>query len=260
MPNLPTFDKSNFPKLHVMHFGYEIEGLFDRNEFALYDDDDNRENEYYRTDGSVEASQSYEGEDVDDYEDGEIASPKFRIDRILQFRNFVELNMPIHTDDTCGLHIHASFSDALAFQKCCDVVFYEKFRKDVYRFMHNGLFSNKTVRQFESRFRGDSHYCKSGFNPDRTINGITSLDTPYVTTHGRYNDFNFEAYSKFGTIELRLLPASNNVEEVKNMVEWYLGFLNNYLDNVTPYERANFEKIDLEVDNETKHEEFLLCV
>ena len=105
-----------------MHFGYEKEGLFDA-EYDERDEDDERCYSYFRHDGSVEASESYEG-DYSDVVDGEIASPKFRIDRLLQFRQFEKDNEMLWSDDTCGIHIHVSTNNALAFQKLCDLQFH----------------------------------------------------------------------------------------------------------------------------------------
>ena len=67
---LPTFKSSDYPELHVLNFGYEIEGGFEY-EFSERDDDGEYYNEHFRHDGSVGVN----GEDV---EDGEIASPKFK--------------------------------------------------------------------------------------------------------------------------------------------------------------------------------------
>lgn len=259
MTILPRFNASNYPELHVMHFGYEKEGLFD-SEYDERDEDDERYCQYFRHDGSVEASESYEG-DYSDVIDGEIASPKFRIDRFLQFRQFEKDNEMLWSDDTCGIHIHESTNNALAFQKLCDLEFYKKFRKDVWRFMHSGTFSEYTVKQFENRFNGKNQYCKSGFNPDKSINsGMRYFSTEFTTGHGRYNDMNFDSYHKFGTVECRLFPSSTDHDEVINMVEWFVNFTNNYLSSVTPFERGNYEEMSVTVDEEKQKEEVLLCV
>jgi len=253
---LPNFEKANYPELHVMHFGYEIEGGFDYDEFACRDDDGDYINEHFRHDGSV-------GVCCADCEDGEIASPKFRIDRLRQFRTFVSENMPHETNQTCGIHVHASFNNALAYQKCCDVEFYVEFRKAVWCFMHNGLFSPKTVREFEARFNGSySTYCRDGFNPDRSINvGYRNFETKVSNfDSGRYNCINFEAYRKYGTIECRMFPSSSEEQEVIAMVEFWINFCNGYLQKVTPYERGNYEDVKTEVEMIDTKEEVLICV
>ena len=259
MPVMPRFNPANYPELHVMHFGYEKEGLYTE-DYDDRDEDGDRVNSYFRHDGSVEASESYEG-NTDDFVNGEISSPKFRIDRFLQFRNFEKSNPVEWTDDTCGIHVHVSTNNALAFQKLCDLEFYTKFRKDVWRFMHNGLFSEETLEQFRDRFNGESQYCKSGFNPDKSINGgMREFQTCYTSTNGRYNDMNFDSYHKFGTVECRLFPSSSSHDEVINMVEWFVNFTNHYLANVTPYERGNNESVEIFVDESKINEEVLLCV
>ena len=258
---LPRFNPANYAPLHILHFGIEIEGLYD-SEYDDRDDDGDGEryNEYFRHDGSVEARDTYEG-DTDDTINGEIVSAKYRIDRLLQFRLFPKQNQCLWVDLSCGLHIHASTNNALAYQKLCDLEFYKQFRKQSWQFMHNGLFCDKTVELFEERFNGKSQYCLSGFNPDKSINsGMREFSTIYTSTNGRYNDMNFDSYHKFGTVECRLFPSSANPDEIISMVEWYLGFVNGFLANSTPYERANIEEISVDVDETKVNEEVLLCV
>ena len=253
---LPDFKSADYPALHVKYFGYEIEGAFNYEDFADRDDDGDYVSEYYRHDGSVCVG-------ADDCDDGEIASPKFRIDRRLQFRQFVGCHLPDETNRSCGIHVHASFNNALAYQKCCDVEFYVQFRKAVWRFMHNGLFSEKTVREFEGRFDGSgSSYCRDGFNPDSSINtGYRNFETSVTNLDsGRYNCINFEAYRKFGTIECRMFPSSTDKDEIIAMVEFWIEFCNSYLQNVSPYERANFEKIETEIETVDTSEDVLICV
>lgn len=269
---LPTFNEKNYGTLFVKYFGFEEEGAYPE-EYNERDEDGDRYNEYYRSDGSVECAHEYRrggNSENDQYvEDGEIASPKFRIDRRLQFRQFVRENgTPVYTNRTAGTHVHVSFNNALAFQKCCDVQFYKLFRKEVYRFMHNGLFCAKTVKEFDDRFNGTySTYCRDGFAPDSSINGImrTKNGDPFNTDvsnhHGRYNCINFESFRKFGTIECRMFPASSNSEEIIAMVEFWIEFVQNYLNTVSPYERGNIEKVSIEDTEESTSDEVIIsCV
>ena len=265
MSMLPEFKESNYGKLFVKYFGYECEGAFNE-DYDDRDDDGDRINSYFRHDGSVECAHEA---DEDYLIDGEIASPKFRIDRRLQFRQFVRLNEPTFTNNTAGIHVHVSFNNALAYQKCCDVDFYKLFRKEVWRFMHNGLFSEKTVKAFEARFNGScSTYCRDGFNPDYSINGaMRKLNGEYFSTEvsnatsGRYNCINFEAFRKYGTIECRMFPSSSNSDEIIAMVEFWIEFVQNYLNTVTPYERGNFEKCSIDDEDVIQEEEVTIsCV
>lgn len=81
---LPTFNEKNYGTLFVKYFGFEEEGAYPE-EYNERDEDGDRYNEYYRSDGSVECAHEYRrggNSENDQYvEDGEIASPKFRIDR-----------------------------------------------------------------------------------------------------------------------------------------------------------------------------------
>ncbi len=270
MPYLPKFNPKNYGTLFVKYFGFEEEGAYDSSE-GERDDEGDWINEYFRTDGSVECAHEYRRNTESDAYliDGEIASPKFRIDRRLQFRDFVrQQGTPIFTNRTAGTHVHVSFNNALAYQKCCDVNFYTLFRKEVYRFMHNGLFCEKTVKAFNDRFHGRySTYCRDGFAPDTSINGVMrnfdgeNFETKVSSHHGRYNCINFEAYRKFGTIECRIFPASEKSDEIIAMVEFWIEFVQNYLNTVSPYERGNIEKLTIDDEEKIENEEVIIsCV
>ena len=57
-----------------------------------------------------------------------------------------------------------------------------------------------------------------------------------------------------------MFPSSEDKDEVIAMVEFWIEFCNNYLQGVTPYERGNFETVQVEsVDTDTT-EEVLICV
>ena len=209
-------------------------------------------NPYWKEDGSV---------NTDDGIQGEIASPKFRIDRMKQFRDFTKNNMPFEVNQTCGIHVHVSFNDDLAYAKCMDAEFFEAFRKEVKEFMMDGSFNPDVSDRFYNRYHevtdGRTNFCANEFVPESQVNETNGIDFP--CENGRYTQLNY-AYKKFRTIECRIFPSTTNHEELIRMVEWFIKFTNSYLKKQTS-ERANYQKIVLKKQTEKSNKEILiLCV
>jgi hypothetical protein len=253
MPSfLPEFNLEKHPEpFFVKYFGYELEGLYD-SDFGEYGEDEDgnseRYNEYFKEDGSVSIS----GNGIE----GEIASPKFRVDRMEQFENFVNDNMPMDVNASCGLHCHLSFNNLLAYEKCMDSEYWIEFRKQVYEFVNPENFSEYTVDLFHDRYNNASTYCRDVHSPDGQVN---SLWTDLVNNpHGRYTQLNYP-FTSHGTIECRLFAPTSQPKEVIKIVNWFIDFTNSYLKKQTR-ERANFETHIMKNQKERMYNEVFSCV
>ena len=267
MPSLPPFETEGLPEMYVKYFGFEIEGGFGT-EIAGGDYDDSYcdncdsescdcftrrrgAHEYFKEDCSVRS---------ENYMEGEIASPKFRIDRMPQFEEFTKTCMPLDSNYSSGVHIHLSFNNDLAYQKTMDREFYNKFSKEVYDFVcgDNSGFSDKTNELFFNRFHGilteRTNYCADSLESDGQVNGRTGLET---INNGRYTRINYP-YNAHKTIECRLFPSTEIRSELISMVTWFINFTNEYLKNVPSYERARKNQVSFteEIENEVE----IICV
>ena len=257
---LPPFQEELYKEypFYVKYFGYEIEGGFEDDFSDTYCEECDSSgcgcvesgNQYFKHDGSVE---------TEDYTAGEIASPKFRVDRMPQFEQFVKENMPQEVNNTCGLHVHLSFNNQLAYEKTMDLEFFTEFKVKVKEFVLNsGLFTEHTQEEFVKRFRGNNTYCRDIFSPNSQATGKNVYDE--TTEQGRYTFINYP-YNQHGTIECRLFPSTVSSSEVCSFVKWFIDFTNTYLKNQPKYERGNYQNTKIKnVQSINEKESVIICV
>lgn len=118
---------------------------------------------------------------------------------------------PDRVDDSCGLHIHASF-DPLDTSALADPAFHKhyKARWEAWGNKHNPgpAFWERYHGRTPGRGGGDRQYCRDIFKPEEQL-----------TDHAdRYTQINFTAYHKFKTIECRMLPMFEATEAGKVLV------------------------------------------
>ena len=269
---LPKFDESILENksLYVKYFGFEIEGGFDSDVAGDYDSycedcdcdrcdcgcEAENDNPYFKEDGSVRS------DDIC----GEIASPKFRIDRLEQFETFAKNNMPIDANSSSGIHVHLSFNNDLAYSKCMDREFFDSFRQSVYQELNDSSkYSELTRNMFNDRYNnvysGHTNYCSSDFYPDTQIDETQwRKDFPDLGDHGRYTQMNYYSYHSHHTIECRIFPTTTDSNELISMVKFFINFTQSYLNNQGTYERGNYIKTEILEQNEIDNEVITLCV
>lgn len=269
---LPPFDSNGIEQsLFVKHFGFEIEGGFsheigglneececeDVEQYGCSCDDHEYNHSYFKEDGSVRS----------DHEIcGEIASPKFRVDRMEQFELFTKNCMPVDANYSAGIHVHLSFNNNLAYAKCMDTDFYEQFRNKVFTELNNReKYSDETIVMFNNRYHdrpqhGQTNYCASQFCPDSQMD-LYQWRTLQPCDHDRYTQMNYQSFDSHHTIECRLFPTTTDRNELISMVKWFINFTNSYLAKQSRYERGNYETVKLKNQTEeTQIEELTLCV
>jgi len=257
MSPLPLFQNPfDGQKFFPVKFGYEIEGGFtsDFSESTTNEETGERErnNQYWRHDGSVSS---------EDYMAGEIASPVFRVDRMNQFQKFVKKNLPSQVDSSAGLHCHVSVNSKYAYARLMDVEFWNAFKTEVWKFFKESYIdetiSEETYEEFTNRFRGKSRYCKPVFAPNSQVDNVWyRLEN---NEDGRYTQLNYP-FGQHGTIECRLFPATTNANEIINIISWFITFIASYLGKIPAYERDNSSDIDIDVTSEQIKETVEICV
>ncbi len=153
------------------------------------------------------------------YHDGEIITrPHDTLDALLE--DVVKL-YPDHMNDSCGFHIHASFSP-LDGSILASPEFYAYFKERWERWGKASALDRH--HEFWNRLGGKNRFCKDEFIPE---------DQLKVGAAGRgeqrYSILNFCAWEKHGTIECRLLPmfadkslALAAIRELSDIYDTYL--------------------------------------
>lgn len=132
---------------------------------------------------------------------------------------YVNDNWPVHTDRTCGFHIHVSVKNTHLYSALMDKRFYDFF---LARMEAWGRANDIQNAEFWDRLKGQNQFCKKEWKPDNQAEVASKHATD------RYTHWNF-CWTLHTTAECRLLPtfkkkhvAVKAVREVLSIVEEWL--------------------------------------
>lgn len=147
--------------------------------------------------------------------DGEVCSD---FDSLDQAGYWIMNNYPNDVNDTCGLHVHLSTSK-VNYSRLMDQNFASQVLSSFEKW---GRRLNIQNESFWDRLENGRSYCEKVFCPDLQIRG----------SGGRYTQFNYQAYSKHGTLEFRLLPMFQNENIAIKAVNHYIKTVQRYLEKL----------------------------
>jgi hypothetical protein len=242
--------KKNSCEQRINRIGVEIEGGWD---------EDNYPDEHHH-DGSVS---------VDGHLVGESCSIPLRYEEV---ENWVCSNYPDHINKSCGMHVHFSFSNELAYLQLMDSKFYNKvFLPNIEQWgLENGINEGSS---FWQRLKGLNDFCRKGFRGEKQsrcsskeqiryyhLNYCYSLRNPRRTA----TDSSGNRYSPpMKTIEVRLFPMFKKRDDFDRpilalkAIECLYNLFNNYLAIQKP-EPQTVHNIDVNYDEEILEE--TICV
>lgn len=126
---------------------------------------------------------------------------------------------PDFTNNTCGMHVHTSFKDPTHITRLYCPEFFEYFRSMWQLWgTERGLHENS---EFFRRLRGDNDYCQINQESEgdlRTVSGCT-----------RYSHLNFSAWDRHGTVECRMLPMFENLQDGIDAVQYLIRIYESFL-------------------------------
>jgi len=159
---------------------------------------------------------NHECRDGTGHVDGEMVSPPLDAEDLPQW---TRENYPEETNTTCGAHQHTSFKR----MKYYSIVMCKGFQE----YMHIGLMAwakatgIRDGSAFYKRMNGDVHWCKKMYDAYQQIQTSDKDDC-------RYRIINY-CWRLHGTMEIRVLPAFQNVEytvsaqkELTRLIEQYV--------------------------------------
>lgn len=133
----------------------------------------------------------------------------------------VEALWPDVVNDTCGFHIHASFTP-LQTSVLAHKEFYTYFKEQWGAW--GKIMKLPRDHEFWVRLSGGKKFCKDLFEPEAQLGSIAARGP-----EARYTMLNFHAWEKYKTIECRLLPMFSDkevgLEAIKHMAWIYDSYL-----------------------------------
>lgn len=200
---------------HWLKMGVELEGGWNKDYARLAQEVEGARG---KTDSSVHGLEGHMGEIT--------TRPNTNLESLLKDVRYLH---PDHTNESAGLHIHASFTD-LHLTLLTSEDFYKYFRKrwEEWGEKNQGRMSRKDRDAFWDRFHMRSNqakrYCKDIFMPGKQLTDFNHDD--------RYTQLNFVSYKKFKTVECRLLPMFGDpdltCDAITELGDIYSSFLHTY--------------------------------
>lgn len=132
---------------------------------------------------------------------------------------------PQSVNETCGLHVHMSFEKALLYQRLMVPSYQSTILAYVTRWAKQENLPSS--HPLWPRLRGESIYCQHKFWPDRQV-ATRGKDHDQRREGHRYTVINF-CYLTTGTVECRLLPMMDEVEQGIRAVQCILDVTNAFL-------------------------------
>lgn len=132
---------------------------------------------------------------------------------------------PSHVNETCGLHVHMSFESALHYQRLMTPAY----QGTVVRYLtdwakEEGLPSSHPIW---SRLKGESRYCQLKYFADAQAQTRSKSYDQSRPGH-RYTAINYP-FLQHGTVEVRILPMMENVDQGIRSVQRVLDITNAFL-------------------------------
>ncbi len=236
-------DSERFPSYtcnqRIALIGIEIEGSWEQR----------NQPEEFHVDTSVHIN--------DGYHVGETRSPPLALDEV---EGWIIRYYPDHTNSSCGLHIHVSFTNDLAYMQLMDAKFYKIFINNLKQWAKENNINEGS--QLFQRIAGKNRYCHKGYRGDRQSK-CTSKESV------RYYHLNYcWALQKRGggimkTLECRIFPMFKKKDEddrpvlALKAVEFFYNLCNNYLEKQKP-EPKRSSTIDVDFEEEVLEES--ICV
>lgn len=155
---------------------------------------------------------------------GEIPSPPFPFTDAL--KKWIKENYPPHVNETCGFHIHVSFTRLFYYQVLMSKKFFDFFLKEAKKW---GEDQGVTNEAFWNRLNGRVHFCAPAYHPDEQA-------AARGKGPARYSALNY-CFSLHKTIESRLMPMFETPDEAWEAVKFTVNTMRRYLAKQVRIER-----------------------
>jgi len=220
----------------IAYVGHEMEGMYE------YVPAGNQQDVFFHDDGSVESDSDDEPEHCCDcYDDddgdlvecaccrgdcdcsygdyqyvGEFVTRKIRFTHDhAEIRKIIHDNYPSNVNTSCGGHIHISFKDKRFYSICMMRDYWVGLLNRMKKFAETCSVEDK--ENLLHRIRG-AHYCECSFIPEKQVD----------ESGDRYTQVNY-CHSRYGTLEVRLLPMFHDKYTHLNAVSTVLDYTTDFI-------------------------------
>lgn len=158
---------------------------------------------------------------------------------------WLKTNFPHHVNETCGMHVHASFKTAFAYNRLMTAKYPATIVEEFRRWSKKvGLPDNHPIWP---RLDNKSRYCQHYFDADCQVDN-REKDFNQERKGHRYTVINY-CYGRYSTLECRLLPMMKDVELSTLAVQEFLDITNAFLVAL-PLKKEPKERLEHKSDDE----------
>lgn len=153
---------------------------------------------------------------------GEVPSPPMEVK---MYPAWLKVTYPHHVNETCGMHVHMSFKTALTYSR----LMVPTFPSTVVKYVSEWAGREKLPKSHPlwARLAGKCDFCKLEFFADEQAK-TTQKDYDRRRHGNRYQAVNY-CYGTHGTVEIRLLPMMDEVDQAQRAIQELLDITNGFL-------------------------------
>lgn len=143
---------------------------------------------------------------------GELPSPPLLLK---EWKKWLRSNYPQHSNETCGMHVHMSFGNALQYMLCMNKAYPATVVKEFTSWSGEQALA-KSHPMWE-RLAAKSVYCQHLYDAELQAQRGDKGHNQHEPGH-RYTVTNY-AYNRTRTVECRLLPMMQSVEQAESAIQ-----------------------------------------
>ena len=181
---------------------------------------------------------------------GEIASPPLDVTNT---ETFVRKAHPQHINDTCGLHVHMSFTSQLNYSRLMSAEFTRVMVKALTDWGTTENIPDSNHSFWHRIGRPDHAHCAHVYCGDKQVSLRRKNYQSRGSDSSRYTALNY-CHGIHRTVECRLLPMFSDPEQSIRAIHCVIDTTNKYLSKITQREKK--EKVTVRTRNQVT-EEFL---
>lgn len=153
---------------------------------------------------------------------GEVPSAPLMMD---EWEKWLRLYYPQHVNETCGMHVHLSFKNALAYSRTMD----SSYPATILAYVTEWAKREKldAAHPLWPRLEGKSEYCQHIYDADIQILK-TSKEYDHHREGHRYTVVNY-SWGRHNTVECRLLPMMATADVAVSAIQEVINITNSYL-------------------------------
>lgn len=172
-----------------------------------------------------------------------------------EFPQWLKQMYPTMINLTCGMHVHMSFRNALIYQRLMVEEYPFTVAVELVKWAQRQ--SNFPLKHhIWDRLAGRNEFCRLEFHPDKQAS-VTRKDFDHHREGHRYTAIHY-CFGRTGTVECRLLPMMETVDQALDAIRMLLKITSAFL--VATAKREQPTDLSWKAEQGPSSEEFILCV